>query len=327
MNNETKRISHIDFAAGILILWVMIFHALNTCKVFGNVDARVAIPFLTFSMPWFFYKSGQLYKNSPIRQGITKDTKKLLKPFIIWSTAGYILFVFVMTLKGTVSLQNCVTDALNTFYIYGYIPLNTPLWFVLSLFFVRVISRFIIKHSIPSIIPITIGLIIGYTLHLVNNPALPFYLANIPMGIVFFMIGYKFGRFEQNKYLFILSFIIYLIFIFIEPSIVGHHRNILLQGNYLLWPIFAYFGIVFFNNICQKADLYLSRYIKTENRPITIIGQNAMTLLVSHALIYNTIFQLSEMSVWKTVYLIFACYAVLVASIIYVQRKRIIKTR
>ena len=59
---QEKRFQHTDLAAGILILWIIIFHAINGCKVFGTTDARVALPYLTFSMPWFFYKSGQFYK-------------------------------------------------------------------------------------------------------------------------------------------------------------------------------------------------------------------------------------------------------------------------
>ena len=48
---EQKRVKFVDLAGGILILWIMAFHAMNNCKVFGEVDVRVALPFLTFSMP------------------------------------------------------------------------------------------------------------------------------------------------------------------------------------------------------------------------------------------------------------------------------------
>ena len=54
-NNRTY---HLDLAAGILMLWIITFHAVNGAKVFGPVDARVAIPYLTFAMPWFFTNPG-----------------------------------------------------------------------------------------------------------------------------------------------------------------------------------------------------------------------------------------------------------------------------
>ena len=56
-----NRSRHINLAAGILMLWIITFHAVNGSKVFGEVNARVAIPFLTFSMPWYFYKSGSFF--------------------------------------------------------------------------------------------------------------------------------------------------------------------------------------------------------------------------------------------------------------------------
>ena len=38
-----KRVQYVDVASGILILWVMAFHAMNGSKVFGATDARVAL--------------------------------------------------------------------------------------------------------------------------------------------------------------------------------------------------------------------------------------------------------------------------------------------
>lgn len=53
---KQQRIAWVDVARGILILWVMAFHAMNTSRVFGPVDVRVALPFLTFSMPWCIWR-------------------------------------------------------------------------------------------------------------------------------------------------------------------------------------------------------------------------------------------------------------------------------
>ena len=83
-----KRVQYVDVASGILILWVIAFHAMNGSKVFGATDARVALPFLTFSMPWFYFKSGLFLKGGRGISGVKKDYKKLIVPFIKWGAVG-----------------------------------------------------------------------------------------------------------------------------------------------------------------------------------------------------------------------------------------------
>ena len=315
-----KRVKYLDLAGGILIIWIIIFHAINGCKVFGEVDARVALPFLTFSMPWFFYKSGMLFKAGA---GVRRDVTKLLIPFLKWSAIGYIIYLVVLAVGGNLSVQTAVTDVANTFYIYGYVPVNVPAWFVLSLFFVRVIARYLIKWAVPPVVCIVAGIAFGYGFHLLANPHLPFYLANIVMGIAFFMVGYRFGRYESKRWLMTLCLAGYVAFIVLGPSIVGHHRNILLQGEYLLWPLFGYCGIITFNNLCRWVDGMLSRSALRNIRPISFIGANTMSVLVAHAFIYFPIQKLSPLTPWQNVGLIFLGYVLLLTPIL--LRKRVKK--
>lgn len=316
---QKSRMEYLDLAGGILIIWIIIFHAINGCKVFGEVDARVALPFLTFSMPWFFYKSGMLFKAGG---SVKKDVEKLLIPFLKWSAVGYVIYLVVLLVGGNLSVQTAVKDVANTFYIYGYIPVNVPAWFVLSLFFVRVFSRYLIKWAISPVLCIVVGIAFGYGFHLLANPHLPFYLANIVMGIAFFMVGYRFGRYESKGWLFALCLAGYVAFLICGPSIVGHHRNVLLQGHFLLWPLFGYCGIVTFNNLCRWVDGLLSRSALREFRPITFVGRNTMTVLIAHAFIYFPIQKLSPLTPWQNVGLIFAGYLLLLTPLLLLKRAR-----
>ncbi len=313
-----RRVEYIDLAGGILIIWIIIFHAINGCKVFGDTDARVALPYLTFSMPWFFYKSGQFTKKGI---DIKREVEKLLIPFLKWSAAGYCAYLIVLLVGGTLSPQTGIKDVLHTFYIYGYVTLNVPAWFVLSLFFVRVISGYLIKHSVSPYLCIAAGIAFGYGFHLLDNPHLPFYTANVAMGIAFYMIGYKFARFESNKPLSAVCLAGYVAFLLFGCSIVGHHRNILLAGHFLLWPLFAYCGIVTFNNICRLTDERLSRSPLRDFRPITFIGRNTMTLLVTHAFVYFPIQRFSTLPPWQTAGIIFAGYILLLTPLLLAKRK------
>ena len=312
---KQERTQFYDLAGGILILWIMAFHAMNNCKVFGEADARVVLPFLTFSMPWFFYKSGLFFKVMPLREGVAKDVRKLLIPFLKWSLIGYILYLLLLLVEGSFTWQDCIANPLETFAIYGYIPLNVPAWFVLSLFFVRVIARFLIQWRIPPVVAILMGIGIGFALHLTGNP-LPFYVPNVAMGVAFFMVGYRFGRYEANKTLLVVSVVGYVAFLLLGPSIVGHHRNILLTGDYLLWPLFAYWGIITFDNLCRFFDTALSRSAFARHRPIVFIGQHTLTLLVTHAFIYFPIMRLSTLTPWQTVGIIFAGYLLILTPLL-----------
>lgn len=314
--NQT-RIQYIDVASGILILWVMAFHAMNVSKVFGGEDVRVVLPYLTFSMPWFYYKSGQFFKSDRGVAGIKKDYRKFILPYLKWGAIGYIIYLGMHAISGDLSWQLATTDAAMTFYTYGYIPVNVPTWFILSLFLVRLISYCLLKWNVPPVISMLGGIAIGFLFHWVNCPDLPFLIANVAMGITFFMMGYRFSGYETRKWLWALCTVGYLCFLLFGCSIVGHHRNILLVGHFLVWPVFAYCGIVAFNNLCRCLSAVGSRFL----RPITFIGENAMTLLVAHALIYMPVIYLSPLSPWETVGIVFVGYVVILLPLLWWKKK------
>ena len=59
-------------------------------------------------------------------------------------------------------------------------------------------------------------------------------------------------------------------------------------------------------------------------RPITFVGENAITLLVSHALIYMPVLHFSTLSPWQTVGIIFAGYAaILIILFLFKRNKRV----
>lgn len=147
LKQQSNRVRYMDLAGGILIIWVMVYHALSMCRVFKPIDPRVVLPWLTFSMPWFYYKSGQLFKGRTIKEGLKNDFKKLVSPFLKWSLAGYTLYLIYQIIDGDVSFTKFVEYPIGSLYKYGCMPMCIPAWFVMSLFFVRVISRYLLKST------------------------------------------------------------------------------------------------------------------------------------------------------------------------------------
>ena len=323
-SKQCARVRYMDLAGGILIIWVMVYHALSTCKVFSPIDPRVELPWLTFSMPWFYYKSGQLFKGRTMMEGLRNDFKKLVTPFLKWSLAGYALYLIYQFIDGDMSFKSCVTHPINSLYKYGCMPICIPAWFVMSLFFVRVISRYLLSKHVSPIIIIVAGVAIGYVLNMHDDPMIPYFCMNVSMGLVFFMIGNKYGRFERNPMVIAACAAGYVLFLATVPSIVGHHRNVLLSGNYLLWPVYAYCGIVVFNNVCRWIEMLLPEKVFKFLRPLTFVGESTMILLVSHGLIYLSIVRYSTLSPWATVGIIVATYVVVFTPVlVYRYRKSV----
>lgn len=90
-----NRLKYIDVAAGIMIVWMVLFHALGSGWEISKEYTYpcLVFPYFHFFMPWFFYKSGFLFKHRNRVELYGKDAKKLLVPFLIWSLVGFVLFI------------------------------------------------------------------------------------------------------------------------------------------------------------------------------------------------------------------------------------------
>ncbi len=324
----TTRSRHIDLAAGILMLWIITFHAVNGSKVFGEVDARVAIPFLTFSMPWFFYKSGSFFRRGSGGNGIDRDINKLLLPYLRWTVLGLAAYLLMMAADGTFTVTECIIKPLDTLWIYGYLPLDVPLWFVLTLFMVRLIAHFISKTRIHPAAVAAVCFGIAFGLHIADNPEIPVWTANIPMGLGFFSLGYILHEHEEKAWLFIPCAVGYILFIVLDTPVVGLHRNVHLAGNYYLWPLFSVCGIIAFNNVCRFVTAAFERLNARRQRtsvfhPFSFIGQHSLDILVSHAFIYMPVLHYSKLSPIRTFILIEVLYFVVLLPAVYLFERHL----
>lgn len=133
MSNE--RLTYLDFAAGIMTLWVMYFHT-----PFNYV------PILYFFMPWFFYKSGQMFKFRTPDEEWYKGWQKFIRPFIIWSLIGYAAYIIFGVCTWGLTLHEAFYTPLHSLFFGCFIPLNNALWFLPVLFLVRMIGNYILPR-------------------------------------------------------------------------------------------------------------------------------------------------------------------------------------
>ena len=310
---ESTRLPWLDFASGIMILWMIMGHAISAAwgyevrDLWGIRDASllpkgvhafinnegalellspcVVFPYLHFFMPWFFYKSGHFFQKRSVKTLWKKDWNKLMKTFIIWSIVGYVFFLFFGWLNDSLTLRSATYSVIRGLFLRGYIPINNALWFLLSLFGVRLMANWLLPERVDRFFGVRIvgvvllGYAISYLAYRFNHRLLPYWVANGAAGLSFFALGYAMRDWEQKWWLVVPCAIVYISGCVLGFVHVGMLDNKLWLGNYFLWIPQAFCCIVFFNFVCRK----LCKYIHI--KPIEWVGKNAMAIYVMHYVI------------------------------------------
>ena len=313
---ESTRLPWLDFASGIMILWMIVYHAIQVVwgyelrdlwhitdiaqlpdgvHAFINSDGKlealnpcVVFPWLHFFMPWFFYKSGQFFRKRSIKELWQKDTHKLLKAFVIWSAVGYVFFLFFGLLNDTLTLRGATYSVIRGLFLRGYVPINGPCWFLLTLLGVRFVANIALpergdKYTVLKYYVVAVGYVISYLAYRFNHRLLPYWVANGAAGLSFFALGYALRDWEQKWWVVVPSMLVYIVGCAYGFPTVDMFDNVLLKGSCCLWIPLALCCIIFFNALCRV----LYKYLRI--KPIELIGRNAMTILVIHCLIYASI--------------------------------------
>lgn len=285
---DTNRLPWLDFASGVMILWMIAYHVIQV--VWGyEVNPCVFFPWLHFFMPWFFYKSGMFFKKRSVKELWMKDRQKLLKTFAVWAIVGYVFFLLIGICNHTLTLRNTTYLVIRRLFMAGATPLNSPLWFLLTLFGVRFVANIALpergdKFGILKFVGIVLfGYTVSYLAYRFNHRLLPYWVANGAAGLSFFALGYAMRDWEQKWWLFLLCMVVYVTGCIHGFPMVDMWPNKLLNGHYLLWVPVAFCCIVFFNTIC--CHLYKVIRIK----PLEWVGKNAMLIYLSHMLIIQMI--------------------------------------
>ncbi len=242
----------------------------------GFTDTRLYMGLehcLYFFMAWFFFKAGMYFKPSDNKAMIHKSSKRLLLPFIIWSSIGHIVYCAVHLYQGNLALNMAIP--IKQFVMSGSISGNLPLWFLITLFFCRALLNWTLSKHIKTFY-VTIGSIsIAFILHLIGIKQ-PFYIANTALGLFFMSVGYIEYReklISITPVVLLSCVMIYIVGLF-YPSFVGMRSNTLVYGNYLLWSLCSLAGITLFN--------YVARYRVLEIMGLHYIGRHSMPIYCAH---------------------------------------------
>lgn len=268
------RNNHLDFITAIFIVW-MIFGHFSTITKYEIPYYNILNYCFFYFMPWFFFKSGMFHKNISINETIKKGAKRFLVPFICFSIIGWTLDSIIIIIEGKASFFSLFIKPFAQIVYLGSSGGNWPLWFLLSLYFVKILASLVhyskskIVYAICAIITITIPFLMNYF-----KIEKFIWIANTLNGFLFYWLGYKFKEKQFSNVYFIFSVFLFIIITIFIPSFADIHKNTLFQGNYYIWLLYCGCGIISINNIAKRLNI--------SNLFIERIGKDSMTYYVTH---------------------------------------------
>ena len=205
---------------------------------------------------------------------------KLLYPFITYSFLGYCVDCIRLWQEGATQIDQFIINPIFQLLKQGSIFGNLPLWFLLSLYMVRLIASWSCQKKKRSIIVALIAICLSFLLNQVGF-IYPYYISNILSGTFFYTIGYLLANKQYSRILLMISAITYSIICVVLYTQVDMRTNEIYEGYYFLWPIFSLSGIIILNNLIRILDI---KAIWLE-----YIGKYSMDYYVTHWLIISII--------------------------------------
>lgn len=320
-----ERVQYIDFAAGIMISWMISFHAL-----YPMLENRVlsVIPFLYFFMPWFFFKSGMFFRPTDKIKSLP-----LLKPFIIWSAIGYGLYLIdCFFISHNADVGSLIKSPLYQLIFRASVPINLALWFLPVLLLVKVLSTIMLRYfRIEMLILICALLYLLLCFSHMRMSYFPTWVSPTLWGTVAFLCGKYFSAksWGGHKVLLFAGLLFYVISLFTQiPSVYGGTTNAIIK---VLWLPACVFSCICFTAGCKflshSTNELKSLGLSWIFNACSFIGRNSLTFYVSHYIIYKCYYDVVASyypTYYKSIYAFIICwvfYLIIIVPLCYFLKK------
>lgn len=265
-----------DIISGMMILWMVVYHAFQWGGLVTTPFFEFLMTFFFFFMAWFYFKAGFFFdKKKNLKEIFEKDLKKLIIPMLIWNFIGYFTLLPRLIYIENQPIWKVFVWPIYSIFSSGDTIGNPPLWFLLSLFLVRLLLFFILRLSIKKIILIfAFSIYLSVELSVLNSP-LPLGLITIPIGTVFALSGFALKPLIRKSYLNGIAIYFILLLLFSSNCMMSYvdvHTNNLWYGSYLLY-IFLSISIIYFLLVCISSFRFFF---------LEWVGSKSMYFLVLH---------------------------------------------
>lgn len=249
-------------------------HAMQISGLTEHASYQIITTIASGYMAWFFFKSGMLCKETPLKPLIKKLALKVLVPYAILSMTAIIFEVCYGLLSN--QLIDGEPFSLSRLFLrllaHTAPPLNLALWFLPCFFFVQILfAAFQKKISaiLIAFIAIALGTLFDF-FHLYREC----FGGNVFFGLFFYCCGEIFKEKQYEiKYLVIAAIIVVLGIIY--PHYISAATNSMHVGLFYPFGMLIFLGKIFlmdrlFKNIPEHKSI------------IAIIGKNAMFCFTLH---------------------------------------------
>lgn len=261
---EKKRVYYLDVLGAILLFHMMIGHCCQWASCYSAYFRGSY--WLSFFMPWFFFKGGMFFKPLPPGEEVRKSARRLLVPFVVFSVVGTFIFWLKLMLLHQFGLYSVLLVG-KDLVLKGSVWGNFPLWFLLSLFAVRVIFGRLLNHMASHrgarrLLPVCGGCVLAFAVLLtfyyldLEDRYVPLYVANISSGLIFFASGYCLRHFRYTIRATVLLSLAYIAVMIFMPTTVDMRETHLGLGWFPLWIPTALLGILAFNGVFKNLFNY-----------------------------------------------------------------------
>lgn len=292
---------NLDTTSGLSMVWIVFAHSMQVFNLTNTIVYTLGLKIFFFAVPWFYFKAGYVWKSSEnIKQFILQKKNDYLVPLLVWFFFGYTIRIITIIPDLNWPIWKIVLHPLYVFLISGDIVGNPALWFIWSLFLVKVIAHFLsAKLLIKSLVLIIIAIVA-----VVTEPKLGLlYLGihSLLFGSMYFIAGViaKQIQVSNQKLAVVLSTSIFIAIY--TPSLIDIHTHKLEYGSAWLYVISS----MFFYYALSKT--------RFDNKALVFIGQKSLAIFVVHFPVLLLI-KWVEFDFCKTIYLSIIASIVAIAS-------------
>ena len=266
-----QRDNSLDAVCGLMIVYMIYGHI---CLWAGVEQVEMFPRLLFFFMPWFFFKSGMFYKARSWQNVISGGARTLLVPYVVFSIIGQFVFYVKWLINGETPWKDFVMTPLRTLLHEGAVLGNSPLWFLLTLFLVRVLFNgcFLLDKRLAIGLSLLMG-VVAYFFRIINFHSF-FYVPNVCAGLFFYGCGYMMRNKTDKKIVLLVSALLYLSYIILYPSYYDFRSNEIKMEVYP-YCIAACIGAIVSVNSLFKRLVFLQK-------PFVVIGKNSITYYAVH---------------------------------------------
>ncbi len=162
--------------------------------VFGHIGSSPLHDIIYgFHMPLFFFLSGMLHKDKPLKNSCTR----LLIPYLLLN-AFFLLVEFPWLYRQNNNLDFVAYDFWGIIFPQEH-PIDYPTWFLLSLFEIKLALKVLKNEVLLSLIVALLTITICCFLNSDFNA--PFFFQNSLIGLVYYDLGYLMYRRFNNEFI------------------------------------------------------------------------------------------------------------------------------